>query len=162
METKICPKCGQHILAKSEKCPLCGVDLIDINKQTGPQLEQLAIRLFESGGQKVIVPNGSKLTADLLLYHENKLMGYVFVYKNLKGKNLLNTLQLCQKIIKNEKPKMVVFTNLISFYVKYEGKEFEKLYRAPTIYEYEFIKQALDEYFEYLKNNQEDKNNGNK
>ena len=50
METKICPKCGQHILAKSEKCPLCGVDLIDINKQTGPQLEQLAIRLFESGG----------------------------------------------------------------------------------------------------------------
>lgn len=126
---------------------------MDIKKiNSGVELEKIAIQLFESVGWEVKQPKEQKSAYDFDLYYNQELWGHVDLFLNLNEKTLTNKLLQMKKFIREEKPRIVVLTNLTSYYVKFGNNKFEKLNYVPTHDSHPFIEQAIEDYIDDYNN----------
>ena len=123
----------------------------EISYISGNEIEKLAIERFEQAGWLVKNENGSKRTMyDLALYDGEKFYGYVEIYKNLRPEIIVKKLMQGKAILDKEPPKIFIFTNLISYYVSYFGKPFEKIYHVPTKEDWPFVAKVLEDFVEVV------------
>ena len=157
MKTKACPNCGKSTFANSKNCIHCGYSFSN-SSNNFLEIEEKARQLFESVDWQVkmsepVLLDNKHLMPDITLYYNNELFGFVELYKGASPEMLAKKLNAIREYFTVLKPKIMVVTNLFSYYVSFFGEPFQKMMYVPTPFEGELVVSTVEEYFNTKPNN---------
>lgn len=96
------------------------------------EFEQLAVKKFKAAGWDARLADGIYHSSDILLYHQNELVGYVELFYQVREDDVTKKLERLEWLAEKEDPELLILTNLTTFFVKKRNKDFQKTFVLPT------------------------------